>query len=175
MNGALKDETGKAVEVFGYFLPTWGLHYVLKNNAPDTAGDWAMTPGPVPYRWGGTWIGASKTTKNPEGAKQMIEWLTTNDGFLEQYAKDTGDVVSNVSVMAKIAPTFSEPFLGGQNHYAAFVEMAKGVNGRLVQGTDDVIQALFDEARAAYVNGEKSKAQALADFRQQVQSQVGIN
>jgi len=32
MRGELRDEAGKPVEVFSYFLPTWGLHYVLKTN-----------------------------------------------------------------------------------------------------------------------------------------------
>jgi len=175
MNGALRDESGKPVEVFGYFLPTWGLHYVLKTNAPDTSGDWAMAPGPVPYRWGGTWVGAWKDTKNPEGAKKLIEWITTNDQFLEAWAREKGDMVSNMAVVNKIKDNFREPFLGGQNHYAEFAEMALGVNGKLTQGTDDDIQALFGEAVTAFVNGEKSKAQALADFRQQVQSQLGLN
>ena len=175
MNGALRDESGNPVEVFGYFLPTWGLHYVLKTNAPDTSGDWAMAPGPVPYRWGGTWVGAWKDTKNPEAAKKLIEWITTGDQFLEAWAREKGDMVSNLAVVNKIKNDFREPFLGGQNHYAEFAEMALGVNGKLTQGTDDDIQALFQEAVTAFVNGEKSKAQALADFRQQVQSQLGLN
>ena len=133
-----------------------------------------MIPGPVPYRWGGTWIGAWKDTKNPEAAKHLIEYLTTNDNFLEAWANDTGDFVSNMRVVDRIKNDFREPFLGGQNHYAAFAEMAPGVDGRLTQGTDDVIQALFGEAVTAYVNGEKTKEVALRDFRQQVQSQIGI-
>ncbi len=36
MKGSLKSESGKPVEVLGYLLPTWGLHYVLKPNAPET-------------------------------------------------------------------------------------------------------------------------------------------
>jgi len=174
MKGELRDEAGNPIEVFSYFLPTWGLHYVLKTNADNTAGDWAMIPGPVPYRWGGTWIGAWKDTKNPEAAKHLIEYLTTNDNFLEAWANDTGDFVSNMRVVDRIKNDFREPFLGGQNHYAAFAEMAPGVDGRLTQGTDDVIQALFGEAVTAYVNGEKTKEVALRDFRQQVQSQIGI-
>jgi ABC-type glycerol-3-phosphate transport system substrate-binding protein len=54
MKGDLRYEYGKTLEVFSYFLPTWGLHYVLKTNAPSTSGDWAMIQGPSPYRWGGT-------------------------------------------------------------------------------------------------------------------------
>ncbi len=174
MRGELKDESGKDLEVFSYFLPTWGLHYVLKTNAPNTSGDWAMTQGPAAFRWGGTWIGAFKGTKKAELAKSFIEYLTCSDGFEMQWAKNTGDVVGNLNVTNAIKDTYSEPYLGGQNHYAAFVEMAKNVDGKLVQATDDVIQALFSEAITAYSMGEKTKEQAIADFRQQVSSQVGI-
>jgi multiple sugar transport system substrate-binding protein len=171
MKGELKDENGKPVEVFSYFLPTWGLHYVLKTNAPGTSGDWAMCQGPSSYRWGGTWVGAYKGTKNVATAKEFIRYVTTDDGFLEAWAKETGDVVSNLNVINKIKDTYTEPYLGGQNHYAEFAEMAKGVNGRLLQGSDEAIEAMFDEAVSAFVNSEKSKAQALADFRKQAESQ----
>ena len=174
MKGELKDETGKPVEVFSYFLPTWGLHYVLKTNTPDTSGDWAMIPGPAPYRWGGTWIGAWKNTKNPDGAKELIRYLTTDDAFLEKYALDSGDLVSNMVVVDKIKNNYSEPFLAGQNHYAEFAEMAKHVDGKLTQGTDQAVENPFNEAVNAYVQGEKSKDQALADFRSQVASQLGL-
>jgi multiple sugar transport system substrate-binding protein len=171
MKDELKDESGKAVEVFSYFLPTWGLHYVLKTNAPGTSGDWAMIQGPSSYRWGGTWVGAYKGTKNVATAKEFIRYVTTDDAFLEAWAKETGDLVSNLNVVNKIKDTYTEPYLGGQNHYAEFAEMAKGVNGKLLQGSDEAIEAMFDEATTAFVNGEKSKAQALADFRKQAEAQ----
>ena len=171
MRSELKDENGKAVEVFSYFLPTWGLHYVLKTNAPGTSGDWAMVAGPSSYRWGGTWVGAYKGTKNVDTVKEFIKYVTTDDGFLEAWAKDTGDVVSNLNVINKIKDTYTEPYLGGQNHYAEFADMAKNVNGRLLQGSDEAIEAMFDEATSAFVNGEKTKAQALADFRKQAEAQ----
>jgi ABC-type glycerol-3-phosphate transport system substrate-binding protein len=174
MKGDLKDENGRAVEVFSYFLPTWGLHYVLKTNAADTSGDWAMIPGPAPYRWGGTWVGAYKGTKNVAAVKEFIRYVTTDDGFLKQYALDSGDMVSNMKVVDEIKGNYTEPFLGGQNHYAEFAEMAKTVDGRLVQKDDDPIQAIFAEAVTAFVNGEKTKAKALSDFRSQVESQLGL-
>jgi len=174
MKGSLKDEKGNDIEVFSYMLPTWGLHYVLKTNAPETSGDWAMTAGPAPYRWGGTWVGAYKGTKNPVAAKDFIKYVSTDDGFLEAWAKDTGDVVSNVSVMNKIKDTYAEPFLGGQNHYAAFAEMAKTVDGKLTQGTDQAIEGLFGEAAIAFVNGEKTRDQAIEEFKSQVSAQLGL-
>ena len=174
MQDSLRDENGNLLEVFGYFLPTWGLHYVLKTNTPQTSGDWAMIPGPVPYRWGGTWIGAWRATDKPDEAKHLIEFLTTNDEFLTQWALDTGDFVSNMKVVNSIKDNFSEPFLGGQNHYAAFAERAPYIDGSLLQGTDRGIEDYWHEAVTAYVLDEKTKEQALADFRAQVLSIFGL-
>jgi ABC-type glycerol-3-phosphate transport system substrate-binding protein len=122
---------------------------VLKTNAPDTSGDWGMIPGPASYRWGGTWIGAWKNTKNPDAAKELIRYLTTDDDFLERYAKDSGDLIDNLAVVDKIKDSYSEPFLDGQNHYAEFAQMAKGVDGKLTQGSDQAIEGLFNEAVTA--------------------------
>jgi len=180
MRDELVNTNGRPYEVFSYFLPTWGLHYVLKTNTSryngtSSSGDWAMIQGPASWRWGGTWLGAYKNTPNAAAARQLIEYITTNDNFLQRYALDSGDMVANTSVVNRIKSNFMEPFLGGQNHYAAFAEMALGVNGRLVQATDDRIESLFAEQVTAYVNGEKTKERALADFRAQVQRQLGLN
>jgi len=173
MKGSLKDEKGNPIEVFSYLLPTWGLHYVLKQNAPDTAGDWAMCAGPANYYWGGTWIAAYKGTKNPNAAKEMIKYLATDDTFLTSYAKASGDTVGNLNVQNALKDSFSDPYLAGQNHYKEFCEMAKGIDGSLIQGSDQQIEALFSEATAAYANGEKTKEQALKDFKDQVSSTMG--
>ncbi|MDR2922146.1 MAG: extracellular solute-binding protein [Treponema sp.] len=174
MRGEAKNGEGKPVEVFSYFLPTWGLHYVLKTNAPKTSGDWAVIPGPSPYRWGGTWLGIYKGTNNPSDAKELIRYLTTDDAFLEKYAKATGDLVSNTVVVNKIKKNFKEPFLKNQNHYAEFADMAQNVNGRLIQGTDQIIEEIFNKEVLPYTWGEKSKEQALDDFKAQVKAQLGF-
>lgn len=173
MKGTLKDEKGNPIEVFCYLLPTWGLHYVLKQNAPDTAGDWAMCAGPANYYWGGTWIAAYKGTKNPNAAKEMIKYLATDDTFLTAYAKASGDTVGNLNVQNALKDSFSDPYLAGQNHYKEFCEMAKGIDGSLIQGSDQQIEGLFNEAVAAYTNGEKTKEQALKDFKDQVSTTMG--
>jgi ABC-type glycerol-3-phosphate transport system substrate-binding protein len=132
-----------------------------------------MVQGPSSYRWGGTWVAAYKGTKNVAAAKEFIRYVATDEGFLEAWAKDTGELVNNLTVVNKIKDSYSEPFLGGQNHYAEFAEMAKNVNAKLLQGSDEVIEAMFDEAASAYWNGKKTKVQALADFRAQVETQFG--
>ena len=174
MKGELKNEAGEALEVFSYLLPTWGLHYVLKPNAANTAGDWAMCAGPAPYRWGGTWVAAYKGTKVPELAKEFLMYVGTDDSFLERWAKDTGDMVSNNNVINKIKDTYEEPFLAGQNHYAAFAAMANDVDGKLSQGTDQAIEGFFGEATGAFVNGERSLDDAIADFSKHVSEELGF-
>jgi ABC-type glycerol-3-phosphate transport system substrate-binding protein len=171
MKGALKDESGKPVEVFGYLLPTWGLHYVLKPNAGDTAGDWAMVQGPIPYFWGGTWIAAYDKSPNKDLAMQFIKFMTTDEKFLEQWAKDTGDLVSNTKVVDKIKDTYKEPFLGGQNHYAQFADMAKSVSAKILTGYDQDIETMFQEQMDNYVTGKKDLATATADFKAAVKNQ----
>jgi ABC-type glycerol-3-phosphate transport system substrate-binding protein len=173
MSDELRDWNGKKQEIFSYFMPGWGLHYVLKTNA-NTSGDWAMIPGPIPYRWGGTWVAAYKNTQNPAAARELIRYIATNERFLERWALDKGDLVTSLPVIQKIKNRYNEPFLGGQNHYAVFAEIAESVNGLLDQATDETIGIIFREAVEAYVEGEKSKAGALADFRSQVQAQLKL-
>jgi hypothetical protein len=171
MKGTLADEKGQAVEVMGYFLPTWGLHYVLKQNAADTAGDWRMIQGPIPYFWGGTWVAAYNKSKNLPEALKLIEYLTLNEKFLTAWAKDTGDMVSNTKVVDAIKATYKEAFLGGQNHYAEFATMARTINGKILSGYDQEIESIYQEALTAYAEGKKDKKTAIADMKEAVASQ----
>ena len=51
--------------------------------------------------------------------------------------------------------------------------MAKGIDGSLIQGSDQQIESLFNESVNAYKLGEKSKEDALNDFKTQVSSTLG--
>ncbi|SHH45028.1 ABC transporter substrate-binding protein [Clostridium grantii] len=163
-------------DVFGYLLPTWGLHYVLKTNAENatsgtsTSGDWGMVQGPSPYFWGGTWVGLREGTEMQEAAAQLVEYLTLNDDFLTAWAKNTGDFLSDQVVVDKIKGDFSEEFLAGQNHYDYFAEMAPKIDASKLQGSDYDIQALLGEQLIAYSNGEKDFDTAMEDFKAEVQN-----
>ncbi len=174
MNDTLTDSAGKKAQIFCYFLPAWGLHSVLKANAGDTAGDWGMVAGPVHYDCGRTWLAAYKGTKNPEAVKEMIRYLVSDDDFCSGYARMTGDIVANVHTQDEIKNTFKEPFLGGQNHYAELCEMSKKTKESLVQGSDQAIEALWNEAVFSYAYGEKTKDEALAEFRSHVKNTLGF-
>lgn len=174
MNDKLADEKGNPLEVFCYFLPPWGLHYVLKVEAKDTSGDWAMCAGPSSWYWGGTWVAAYKDTKNPQAAKEMIRYLTSDDFFIEEMAKSSGEQVGNLNVQKKIKKRFTERYLSNQNHYEAFCEYAKKIDGSLVQGTDQWIEFYFNDAVTEYIWGNKSKQDALKSFKNRVAFEMGL-
>ncbi len=162
--------------VFGYCLPTWGLHYVLKTNAEDveagttSAGEWGCIQGPGAYFNGGTWLVARQGTEMEAEVAELIRYITTNEEFLTTYAKNTGDILANQNVADAIKGDFSEEFLGGQNHYEMFTEMAQSVDASKITGEDGNIQTLFGSQVDAYIRGEKDMDTAIADFKSDIQN-----
>jgi multiple sugar transport system substrate-binding protein len=177
MNGSLKDVKGKPQDIFAYLLPTWGLHYVLKPNATNaktkitTAGDWAMVQGPAPYFWGGTWVSASAKSPNLELAKHFIAWITTNQKFLTQYVKDSGDFVGSQVVVNKVKSTFSNPFLKGQNDYVEFAKMAPSITAKNLTGDDQNIETLMNAQLTDYTNGKVTLDKAMSNLKANVANQ----
>jgi hypothetical protein len=185
MNGSLVDANGKPQQIFSYFLPTWGLPYVISPNAKskdgtkDTSGDWAIITGPLPYQWGGTWIGAMKDSKQLDLAKQFVEFCALDEKNLTNWAtgvytndylkkidpnvpadqkQAAGDFVSSQKVVDAITASFDDSelskFLGGQNSYSGFAKAAPSVNGKLMTGADDAIQRALGDPVAQYLDGK---------------------
>jgi multiple sugar transport system substrate-binding protein len=138
MNDTLKDANGNPKKVFSYFLPTWGLPYVLSPNStptdggPSTGGDWAMVNGPMSYQWGGTWVGAMEGSPNSELAKEFVKFVALDEENLTNWAtgvytneylkaidpstpddqkQDAGDFVSSQLVVEKITASFDNSTL----------------------------------------------------------------
>jgi ABC-type glycerol-3-phosphate transport system substrate-binding protein len=140
----------------------------------DTSGDWAIMQGPFTWFNGGTWLSAWNKTQNPEAATEFIRYFTTDDELLENWVSSTFDMVSNSRVVEKLRTSSpGVPFLGGQNPYVIWADIASHITGKLFQGTDGAINSIFDENVTAFINNEKTKAQAIADFKAQVNSQLG--
>ena len=189
------------LETMCYFLPTWGLHYVLKPNCVDgadysltdeelqklsdekggTYGDWRMTAGPVAYSWGGTWIAANaEKTETADGVKKaaihdLISYFTLDDEFLVQYAKDTGDFVGSSHAVEAILEDGGtpNPFLGGQDHYAIFAKAAALANGALMTMYDDVLSDLWaNYVTEPYVYEGTPITTAVKTFKEMVSDRI---
>ncbi|AFG37456.1 extracellular solute-binding protein [Spirochaeta africana] len=159
--------------VFAYILPTWGLHYVLKPNAEPEAdagraewsGDWALADPPAPYSWGGTWIGVNTNSRQKDLAWELVKFIGSNPEFQEAWARQTGDFVSNMNVVERIKDDFSDPFLGGQNHYAYFAEQVEAIDVSFIGPWDFQIQNAWGDQVDLYANGQKTLDQAINDFK----------
>lgn len=174
---------------FGYFGPAWLINYTLAPNCggskagEGTFGDWAICPSPIGFFWGGTWLIANK--KMPEskkaGVKELIEWITLNtstDGLQYMWANGlmneagTKDAVGLGAVMAKSNGEVA--FLGGQNMFDVFVPANQYANGKNLTQYDETINSYFRDQVRQYAAGNKSRADAIKDFKQAVADNLGI-
>lgn len=135
MNDTLVDAEGNPKKIFSYFLPTWGLPYVLAPNATSadgastTVGDWAVINGPMAYQWGGTWLGVMKETSKMDLAKEFVRFCTLDEENLTNWA--TG-VYTNEYLKA-IDPEVPE----GQYQAAGDFVGSKVVVEKITAGFDD--------------------------------------
>ena len=196
MSDSLVDAEGNPQRIFSYFLPTWGLPYVLIPNSGDTGGDWAMINGPLAYQWGGTWVGVMKNSDNLQWAKEFVKFVALDEQNLTNWAtgvytneylkaidpsvpddqaQPPGDFVSSQVVVEKITSSFdgSELYdwLGGQNNYEAFNQAAPNVNGALLTGSDDAIQRALQDVLEQYLLGEIDKATMWQNWLDQVRNE----
>lgn len=174
--------------VLGFFGPAWLINYVMAGNSGGTKpgegtyGDWAVCKPPVGFFWGGTWLLANKDTQKADAVKSIIEWITldsSEDGLQYKWANGTlngeggtKDAVASGTVMSKSDGVLD--FLGGQNMFEAFVpanQFAKGTN--LTQYDETINQYWRDQVRE-YTAGNKTREQALADFKQQVADNLDV-
>ena len=172
--------------VFGFFGPAWLINYVIGQHAPDTAGDWAVTEPPVGFFWGGTWVLANKEVLKDEAKKQVvadfIRWVTvdTSDNGLQYLwanglmnENGTKDTVASSVVMAKSNGELD--FLGGQNMFDVFVPANQFASGKNLTQYDQSINDIWRAQVREYTAGNKSRDQAIADFKNQVRDELGID
>lgn len=199
MNDDLINSSGNPQHIFCYFLPTWGLPFVLAPNSysysggEGTYGDWAMVPGPLPYFWGGTWLGVVKGTDNLELAKDFIRFVALDEETLANWATGVytndylravdptissdqaqfaGDFTSSQKVTEEIISSFDNndlsTFLGGQNSYEIFADSVLHINGDLIQTNDSAIQSAFSSALYDYLDGNVGLNQMWVNFKNSV-------
>lgn len=177
-----------AKPVFGFFGPAWLINYVMADNVNDTHGDWAVTVPPTGFFWGGTWLLANKDVTKDDAKKQavadFIEWVTldTSDtglqyfwanGTMNEGEVGTKDTVASSVVMEKSNGEVA--LLGGQNMFDYFVPANEGATGKNLTQYDESINSAWRDQVNEYANGNKSREQALADFKQEVKDTLNID
>ena len=181
--------------VFCYFGPAWLLNYSMAENVKDEFGNWRVTDSPVGFWWGGTWIIATKEGAKNEAKKNalkdIIYWITldpTSNGLLYQWANGTyqwefevgpkptattKDAVSSATVMA--ISDGKVDICNGQNIFDYFIPAGSYANGKNKTQYDEEINQLWRDQVRFYAAGGKSRADAIADFKQGVKDTLGID
>ncbi len=174
--------------IFGFFGPAWLINYVMNGQVKDTNGDWAVTEPPTGFFWGGTWLLANNNVLKDEAKKaavaDFIKWVTldTSETGLQYYwangtmkagEQGTKDSVASSVVMSKSNGEVA--LLGGQNMFDVFVPANANATGKNLTQFDESINILWRGQVREYTAGNKSREQALKDFKQQVKDQLGID
>lgn len=166
------NSTPDKANVFVYGWPTWGLHFVL-NGQKNSNGDWGMVAAPKPFFWGGTWMGIYKKSPNKDMAWEFISMLTQNKKYMEDYARRSGDFLSDRTVVEKLAPEFTgkAAALGPKdNHFDFFAKQVKFINGKTITSEDRPIMQMVNTVLNEYLDGKKTLDQAMADLKARVKT-----
>lgn len=168
--------SGKDGKVMCYFGPGWFIDFCLAGwtkadpKGPNEAGngsygDWAFCKGPQGFSWGGTWLCAATGTDNVDLVKAVMKKLTCDTETLTVIAKEKGDFTNNGAAMAAVAKSdYKNPFLGGQNHVAFFLDSAKSINRSNITGYDQGCSEEIQKAFKDYFDGKVDKATATENF-----------
>lgn len=172
-------DQGPDGDVFGFFYSTWGINFTLLGNSLETPvseggveevgngvyGDWAVTQGPQPYYWGGSWLVAAPGSDNVELVKDIMYTFTADAQTMKQLTLDTQDYTNNSVAMEEIANSdYSSDFLGGQNHITLFADVAPEIDMSNVSIYDQGLNESFQEAFSDYFEGNVTMEEAYDNF-----------
>ena len=124
---------------------------------------------------------ANKDTKVKDAVADIIDWITLDDAedslqymWANGTMNDAGtkDAVASGAVMSK--SDGSVDFLGGQNMFDVFVPANKYANGTNLTQYDETFNTYWRDQVREYTAGNKSREQAVTDFKQQVADNLDI-
>lgn len=170
---------GPKGSVFGYFMPAWGVDFVMAPNSLATAeadggkqavgngiyGDWAACTGPESYNWGGTWICAAAGTDNADLIQDIMKTICCDADTMKQIVQNDNDSVNNKKVMEGLAASdYTSAFLGGQNPYGLYSASAEKIDMSNISPYDQGLNESFQTAFHDYFNGTVDKDTAMKNF-----------
>jgi len=127
--------------VIFYPCPTWFVPVVIKANDKKGAGNYGLMKAPIGgFSWGGTGLSIPKDAKNKELAWQFVKWVTLSENGAKAFKEVN-------STMTLYKPAFEQegfysapdPFFGGQDIMAKFVELGKEAKSRPITKYDTIV------------------------------------
>lgn len=175
---------GKDGNVFGYFMPAWGINFSMADGSGSkkdkdgkylgggSYGDWAVVSGPQSFNWGGSFICGAAGTDNAALVKDIMLKLCCDETIMYNISKDTQDFVNNKAANAKLDKDgVVSDFLGGQSLVKALAEAADKIDCSNVTPYDQGCIENLMTAMKDYYNGKASKEEAIATWKELVTKQ----
>ncbi|MBS4219313.1 extracellular solute-binding protein [Bacillus sp. FJAT-49711] len=159
-------------QVASFIGAVW-MKNILKDAAPDTAGKWrvARAPGGDGNN-GGSFIGVLKSSKHPEEAYKVIEWMMNPENQLQSYVK-MDLFPSTPSIFEDEKMSSPEDFFGNQETTTVFSESAKNVKPRYFGVDYSRVNSIFDEALTDIARSGKDPDKAWDEVQDKVKKELG--
>jgi multiple sugar transport system substrate-binding protein len=152
----------------------WG-YSTIRDNAPDTAGGWAVAPMPKweggddnAGNWGGSTTAVFASSEHPAEAARFALWLNTDSASLEILNREGG--LYPASTAGQDLPALSQgvDFYGGQQIFDVFQEASGQVDTDFTWGPTmtDTYRYLSDGFTAA-LNGQGTLSDTLSSAQAQ--------
>ncbi len=163
-------------KVFGFFGAIGHINYTFTDYCggekvgEGTYGDWAVCEPPCHYNLPGNIVFVNKDCKVKEAVGEVVKWMTldtSTTGFQYMTDHDKGEGVSLHTLMNKIDGT--NDFLGGQNIYDVYGKEASKSGGKYFAGYECDIEARWKEEVEKYIDGNKTREQAIEDFKAEIE------
>lgn len=174
--------------VFGYFGPSFMINYVIENwcggtkPGEGTYGDWAVCLPTFGYSYNSACIMANKNTKLKKTVADIIEWMTLDSsetGAQYLIAKGLDNkpepkmmTVPSGVLMKKLDASLD--ILGGQDMFDIYLQAGKMAKRKIMTENDEMIDIYWNNAVTDYAKGNKTREQAVMDFKRIVKDTFRI-
>lgn len=158
-------------QVASFIGAVW-MKNILKDAAPDTAGKWriARAPGGDGNN-GGSFIGILKSSKHPEEAYKVIEWMMNPENQLQSYV--TMDLFpSTPSIFEDEKMSNPEEFFGNQETTKVFTESAKNVKPRYFGVDYSRVNSIYTETLTDIAKSNKDPDKAWDEVLDKVKKEL---
>lgn len=158
-------------QVASFIGAVW-VKNILKDAAPDTAGKWRIARAPGgDGNQGGSFIGILKSSKHPDEAYKVIEWMMNPENQLDSYV--TMDLFpSTPSVFEDEKMSSTEEFFGGQDTTQIFSESAKNVQPMYFGVDYSRVNTIFSDALTDIAKQGKDPDKAWQEVLEQVEKEL---
>ena len=203
--GWYEDMAGKGDrQVFCYLGPSWLINSVMERNCGSwketgstdsdgnpvrqldktkgTYGKWAICDSPIKFYWGGTYVFANRETDKPKLVADIIRYITldySKTGLQYSWAKGllSNDRIKDTVASGKVMDTVNGKlkFLDRQNMFDVYAPAGDFAIGYLATPYDEDINKLYFDQVKEYISGEKTKQEAIEDFKEDVSDYLDID